>query len=196
LRTSFASSPALKPAFPSSFAALPSAFVTDSPPPSFGMLNRLFEPLRASAAPPASPASAAPSATSGVFALLTTLENVPPPLPFELVLRLPRLDGRLEPLPDFLVPEDERLLVDPRELEREFPDLLRELALERFPELERVLVWAIPASFPRGVIPPLSAFEYPVSILRNEPQIGEFRNAARIRPALGHCAFNVTARRF
>jgi hypothetical protein len=158
------------------------------------MLNRLFEPLRASAAPPASPASAAPPATSGVFALLTTLEN-PPPLPFEL-LRLPRLDDRLELFPDFLFAEDERLPVDPRELEREFPDLLRELALERFPELERVLVWAIPASFPRGVIPPLST-----STTRYRPfETGRKSVNSETLPGSaapkGICKFDVTARRF
>jgi hypothetical protein len=136
------------------------------------MLNRLFEPLRASAAPPASPASAAPPATSGVFALLTTVESVPRlrftlELLLEVRLELPDflapLPDFLAPLPDFLAPEpdfraaeDDPLLVDPRELEREFPDLLRELAVERFPELERVLVWAILASFSNGgVIPPL-----------------------------------------
>ena len=144
------------------------------------MLNRLFEPLRANAAPPASPASAAPPATSGVFALLTTLENVPP-LPFEL-LRLLRLDARLELFPDFLVPEDERLLFDPRELEREFPDLLRELAVERFPELERVLVWAIPASFPRGIIPPLSASSTQYWFSETSRKSVNSRNAARVRP--------------
>jgi hypothetical protein len=141
----------LSPAFPSSFAAVPSAFATESLLPSFGMLNPLREPLRdASAAPPASPASAAPPATSGVLALLTTFENVLPPL--ALVVRFA---VRAELLPVFRLPEDDRLLAEPRELERELPDLLRELAPERFPELERVFVWAILASFPRGVSPPL-----------------------------------------
>jgi hypothetical protein len=148
-----------------------------------GMLNLLREPFRvASAAPPASPASAAPPATRGVFALLATLENVPPPLAVVLRFEVPR-EPPLDLLPpdlDLLPPDDERLFVDPRELERELPDLLRALAVERFPELERVFVWAILASFPGGSFP-LASLATRCGLSKNRPQNGECRQLPGLR---------------
>src|SRR5688500_5443392 len=115
-RTSVASSPALKPAFPTSFAAVPSAFATPAPlPAALGRLglaglgiDRLIPPprerpmllpapFRASIAPPARPASAAPPAISGVFAFEAAFATVSPTC--DVLSRT--VEARCEPEPDF-----------------------------------------------------------------------------------------------